>query len=233
MVRREAGRGPLVCRRGLIAAGAVLGLAAVGARIWRVNAAAVPQPEVVRHAMGEWVDLAGAFVELGDLEQTEGYFVRVSSAEVLSPRSYVERYTVVPEALEMAIDHEGDLGIVETPSLVCLTVDIRNCGSNGQLCYAEMSLVPERKNEQFMADPVLFISSERQYAENGATAASAFFGVRPGTEHTVHMPYIHANRRDGEGNLYESPYLNPVVDTDFEMVLSFLPVRHTVDVTVL
>ena len=124
------------------------------------------------------------------------------------------------------------VGYVNATAVPCLTIDIRNEGSDGQLCFADMYLVPERKNEYFMPDVPLFISSEAQYAEAGTTAASAYIGVRPDTEYTIHLPYTHGSLVAGNWVRYDTGYLNPVVDRSFELILSYLPVRRVVDVSV-
>ena len=234
MTRRSLAAAPISRRRlAALGIGAALAAAAgIVARVGYVNATAVPVPPVIRYPMGEWVELDGAFVSTSSLEQTEEYALRVTDAQVISPRSYIERYTVVSSPLDETTALEGDITGIDAPSLICLTIDIRNEGSDGQLCFADMYLVPERKNEYFMPDVPLFISSEAQYAEAGATAASAYIGVRPGTEYTIHLPYTHGSLVDGNWVHYDTGYLNPVVDRSFELILSYLPVRRVVDVSV-
>jgi hypothetical protein len=220
---------PKLSRRAFVGLGSLAALGALTGRVAYVNATAVPEPEVIGHAMGEWVELDGAFIELSDLEQTAGYAMRVSEAQVLSPREYVERYTVTSEVDVGGYD--GDIAACDVSSLVCLTIDIRNDGSQGQLCFADMCLVAGgRKNEDFLPATELFISSEEQYAASGANFASAFFAVRPGTEYTIHMPYTHGSLRGTDWVPYDSVYHNPVNDRAFDMVLSFVPVRHVVSI---
>ena len=56
--------------------------------------------------------------------------------------------------------------------------------------------------------------------------------MRPGTEYTIHLPYPPGSLVDGNWVHYDPGYLNPVVDRSFELILSYLPVRRVVDVSV-
>lgn len=95
MTRRRPAAAPISRRRfTALGIGASLAAAAgIVARVGYVNATAVPVPQVIRYPMGEWVELDGAFISTSSLEQTEGYALRVTDAQVISPRSYIERYT--------------------------------------------------------------------------------------------------------------------------------------------
>lgn len=204
----------------LIACGGLLLALVFVLRVGWVNAHAYPMPEVVHHAMGEWVELDGAFVEERNAESTEGYAVRVTGAERLSYNEYLERYGVKGT--------EPLAGLTE-PSLVCVTLEIRNTNSEtGGLQLESMHLVPERKNEFFRADMALLAETEE-----GLSADGLLFGVaiRPGTEYVVAVPYVH---QDGttqyEGRTISAAYLRPIADTRFELVLTKLPVRHVIDI---
>lgn len=220
-------------RRTLIGLGIVSISSICATRIGLVNIQAVPQPPVVHYQMGEWIDLNGSFIELADIEQTSGYAVRISNAQAISPQEYIEQYTVEPSALNMVNDYDGNIAECAVKSLVCLTMDVKNTGSTGQICFAEMFLVAEkRRNEYFLPEVGLFISSEKKYADSGANYASAYFGVKPGTQYTIHMPYIHGSLIGNGWTYHESPYLNPIADKTFSLILSYLPIRMLVDITI-
>lgn len=226
-VRKATARsGCPVTRRGVLGAGAALLVAGVGARIWRVNAEAPVTPEKIRHAMGEWVDLDGAFVDGAAYDRTEGYHVRISQAELLSYNEYVRRYSKEgdPETALYPVV-EG----LDAKSLVTLTFDIRNDDSDGCVIINEMYLIPARRNEFFRADIDLLTASE----EKLVTGATSMYGVsiRQGTEHTIHLAYGH---QGGDatvgGRVVKERWVTPIVDTRFELILSYMPVRHVVDI---
>ena len=176
--------------------------------------------------MGEWVELDGAFVDSAANDRTKGYFVRISRAELLSYNEYVRLYS-----------KEGDLETAVYPvvegldakTLVTLTFDIRNDDSDGGLNINEMYLVPARKNEFFRADIDLLTASEEKLEVGVVTIYGV--SIRQGTEHTIHLAYGHqgGNATVG-GRVVKERWVNPIVDTRFELILSYMPVRHVVDI---
>ena len=124
-----AGANARVSRRRFVAGclGAV-GVAVLAGRIWWINANAFEYPET-HHAMGEWVDLDGAFLSYAN-EATTGYSVSVQDARVMSRREYIERYALAPSQVERT-EHDA------IESVLCLSLGMKNKGSTagGVLAY--------------------------------------------------------------------------------------------------
>lgn len=215
-------KSPRISRRGFIVAGAVLSAGiAIGARTWWVNAHAIGQPQTIRHAMGEWVALNGAFSYNLYIEQSQGYSVRISAAELLSYNDYIEKY---------AVDGSQPIPGLDEKSIVCLTMGMRNDGSDGGLNLATMYLIPQRKNEFFLADTTLLASAEKGM-RGSSDAPSAGIQIRSGTEYEIHLGYTHQGGIVSyNGQDVDEAYLNPIADTKMELVLTNLPVRHTVEI---
>ncbi len=223
-------------RRGALRAGAcVLGgclAACVGARIRWVNVHAPSPPEVVGHEMGEWVALDGAFLSYSD-EGTRGYSIRVSGARICSYDEYTRWYADDGRAPDVQEGREGLEGEgLDTPSIVCLDLDLRNEESDGALLLALMYLVPERGNEFLVSDGQLLGMTEEALRGDEGNAFQALV-IRHHTEYQVHPAFRHqgATMQLGEVTLNES-LLTPVTDARFQLVVSNAPVRHVINVTV-
>lgn len=211
----------LTRRRFLAGLGAALVLTGVGARIWWVNEHAVARPEVIPHEMGEWVALDGAFTSANVSERTQGYAVCVTSAEVMSRNEYVGRH---------ATDESTTIEGLDEPAVVCVSAGIRNEDSDGGLAIAAMYLVPVRKNEYFRFDSDLFLSSETTLRESGAMMVTGF-SIRQGTEYETCLPYIRQGGTVETGGIeVNEAYLEPIHDTEFDLILTNLPVRHVIRV---
>ena len=172
--------------------------------------------------MGAWVELNGAFSS--DVYQdTDGYSVCVKEAELLSYNEYVERYSTDAEV--------GQIEGLDEKALVCVTLGIRNEDSSGGLSLFTMYLVPDRKNEYFVADTNLLLASETKLRESGSDGMGV--SIRSGTEYEIHLAYVcQAGEVDyGDGKVREC-YLRPMRDTEFELIATTLPVRHLIRVTV-
>ncbi len=209
-------------RRGLLAAfAAAVVLAGVGARTWWVNANATPKPDVVTHGMGEWIPLVGAYVTSGSAERTDGYSVRIGSAEVVSYNEYVSRY---------ANDGSPAIEGLDIPSILVPSFEMRNDGSDGYLQIASMYLVPRRKNEFFLSDYRLLVKTEEKMREGGNPGLSV--NIRKGTEYEIHPGYVHQGGTTMHGSQeIQEAYLNPIEDEEFELILSNMPVRHIVRIS--
>lgn len=187
---------------------------AVAGRIWWLNANDTGL-EVIEHPMGEWVDLDGAFSDSSS-ENTKGYYLRVSGAQIMSYNQYVETYATDGSTVQEGLD---------TLSLAVLTVDIKNDGHEGTggLNLFEMYLVPARMNEYLIEDADLFLLSETKLRESGSNGWKV--GIQEGTEYQIHLPFIH-NTSNPE--CYELK----MSDTEFLYYVSNLPVRHAIRVSV-
>jgi hypothetical protein len=171
--------------------------------------------EVIEHPMGEWVDLDGAFSDVSS-ENTKGYYLRVSDAQIMSYNQYVETY-----ATDGSTVREG----FDVPSLAVLTVDIKNDGHEGDggLNLFEMYLVPVRMNEYLIEDADLFLLGETKLRESGSNGWKV--GIKEGTEYQVHLPFIH---NTSTPECYE----RQMNDTEFLYYVSNLPVRHAIRASV-
>lgn len=211
-----------ITRRQLIGSACALAFAGVTGRTWFLNATAQAKPATIAHPMGAWVELEGAFVMDRASERTNGYAVRVTKAERLSYNQYVKRY---------ATDGSQPIDGLDTPSLVCLSVGIRNENSNGGLGIATMYLVPARKNEFLVPDTDLLLVSETKLRESGASLVTGV-SIRPGTEYEMRLAYCRQGGAFDQGDLkLREAYLETLDDTAFDLVLTNLPVRHTIRVT--
>ena len=217
------GRDVALTRRQLIGAAGALVIAGLMTQIWHVNEAAPEKPEVVRHEMGEWVELNGAFLMDRASENTDGYAVRVSSAELLSYNEYIERY---------ATDGSEQIDGLNDLSLVCLTIDLRNEDSAGGLGIGGMYLVPASKNEFFVADGDLLLASETKLRESGATLVTGI-SIRSGTEYEMRLAF---HRQGGtvevDGKKLNEAYFEAVGAGEYDLLLTNLPVRHSIRVMV-
>ncbi len=204
---------PLTRRQVVAGVAGVLALAVAG-RIWWLNDAQ-PGLEVVQHAMGEWVDLDGAFCATST-ENTKGYYLRVSKVQLMSYNEYVESYATDGSAVQQGRD---------TISLAVLTIDIRNDGHEGSggLNLFEMYLVPARMNDYLIEDADLFLSSEEKLRESGSNGWKV--GIKEGTEYQVHLPFIH-------NTSVPECYQRQMHDTEFLYYVSNLPVRHAIRIAV-
>lgn len=178
------GRG--ISRRRLIAGGAVLAAAAaIAGRIWQVNANAFDYPE--RHyAMGEWVDLDGAFTTYVN-ENTQGYSLCVQDAQIMTRAEYIERYALDPSQVEPT-DYD------DVPSVLCLTLAIKNEGSDsGGFYIYDATLVPEGEIRSMGLPGVAVGHVERAHRRVGLL-------VQPAQGLRVHRPDpLHPLRGPGRG----------------------------------
>lgn len=88
----------------------------IAIRIWAVNASAFSFSEEV-YQVGEWVPLDGDFF-YSKSEGTKDYYVRVSSAEVLSYKSFMSRFNKKEDYLASKSQHD----------VIMLRIDFRNDG---------------------------------------------------------------------------------------------------------
>ena len=197
----------LVC---LLLALAAAGL--VAARIWWVNTE-LPAIPLEYYGEGEWVPLEGAYQDETETEGTEGYSVMVEGAHVTTYDEYLADY--------------GGGGTVQAGTygnarcVVDLTLRIKNDGTtSGGLNMFESILVPERGNEYLICD----ITNEDSLWPQVQKGAGSVVNIQPGTECVVHVPYVF--------NGTEEAYYRDVLDKKFTLLVSRMPVRKMIYVTV-
>lgn len=184
---------------------------AVGVRIYLVNADA-QTIQVEHYKMGEWVDLDGAFIYKRDIEQTQGYSIRVKSAQLMSYNQYIEQY---------GQDKSRTVEGLDGQSVICLEVEAKNVGNDeGAIYIFDCKLIPERKNDYFMYARFLWEESE-------PNVKGAFhLRLMKDSEYTTFIPYkVNINDED------QSEYKQPITDTSFELIVSNAPVRKVIDVS--
>ena len=205
------GRG--ISRRRLIAGGAVLAAAAaIAGRIWQVNANAFDYPE--RHyAMGEWVDLDGAFTTYAN-ENTQGYSLCVQDAQIMTRAEYIERYALDPSQVEPT-DYD------DVPSVLCLTLAIKNEGSDsGGFYIYDATLVPEGEIRSMGYQASLWGTSNELIDDSVYS-----FSLLRDSEYTAQIPYI----------LYAAPgedFQHAIRAKRFSFIVSNAPVRNVIDIEV-
>jgi len=181
-------------------------------RIYYTNATAVQLPSVERYFMNEWVDLNGAFLNTST-ENTQGYSMRVTKAELLSYNGYIVKY---------GIDKDRKIDGLDELSLICLEIEIRNVGNeDGRILIFECKLIPDRKNTYFIPSTALWAESESTLPKDGSIRVLA---IKKDSEYTVHIPYK-INVKDLENY---TEYKKPMRDTSFELVISNSPVRKVI-----
>ena len=183
---------------------------AVAARIWWV-AENVPQIPLERYGQGEWVELDGAFQNNAD-EGTDDYSVMVEGISVMTYDEYLEAYGEGPQ-------EPGAKG--DSRCVVDVALRIRNDGTEpGGLNVFQMVLVPARANEYLICDVMNADALWPQVQEG----ASAIVSIRPGTEYVAHIPYVF--------NGGDEVYQREVTDTEFSLLVSRMPTRKMVVVSV-
>jgi hypothetical protein len=212
--KRLAGgeRGRVVSRRRFVAG--ALGVAAAAAfagRVWWVNANAFDYPE--RHyAMGEWVDLDGAFTDNTTWESTKGYALCVQDAQVMTRAEYVERYAQDPASVEAgAYD--------DVRSVLCVTLAMRNQGNDdGGIMLYDMNLIPQGAVRAMRYQTDLWATSNQNVSDD-----LYYFSLYTDSEYTAQIPYILYGSHDED-------FQHEVRATSFKFIVSNAPVRNIIDI---
>ncbi len=197
---------------------AIVGLAA---RIWWVNERVYPYPyPEEHHAMGEWIELEGAFIDSQN-ETTDGYAMRVTNAELISYREYLDLYG--EEGVEIPDDPELDV-----KSILCLTLELRNDSevSGGAILLGEFALIPDGMPLVYDFDPMLWGKSN-----SNINQTSFLIAVLPGTSTIQHVPYG-VGDLDATGGISRRYYDALPAAESYELVVSNAPVRHVIDIEV-
>ena len=213
---RSRGSSKAVCViLGIVAA---LLVAAYGMRVWYVNAHPVEAPiPVEHHVMGEWVNLDGTYL-FADYQSPEGYSVRVSKAELLTPNEFIDLYGA--EGSQHLDSDEGDV-----KSVVSLEVEIEHVGDGEVgIVLFEQRLIPERKNVAYRYDDELWWMVEPSLKDN-----PGMFSLLPDTTYVTHIPFTYTTNPDLMESYDKSPRME-IADTSFEYLLSNEPVKTVVDI---
>ncbi len=216
MTGRQTTTKPVFWKRLLKGLGCALLIALVGIRIGWVNDHALSYP-TVHHAMGDWIELNGAFLYERTSENTVDYSIRLSNAELLSYNEYIELYG------EDASKLMPDDGRRDIKSILCLTVDLSNHGEDGQFFIGEAKVLPVGNIKALSLDRKLWMESNKNIDE-----AQMFLSVYPNTEFTLHIPYIAGDVLYDDG---DNRYASALTNNSFSFVVSAAPIRHIIDIS--
>lgn len=165
------------CGRYLVTA--VLALLLTG-QILYTNAAAYSFREQI-FSPGEWVPLEGDFF-YSSQEHTEGYSLRVSSAEVMSYEAFMDRF-------HKPYDYLGESSRYD---VVVLKVDFKNEGNTqGGVYIREFNLKNETRSQYFSTS-----SDYMAIANPGFDPDTEGIRVQPGTESSLYFVYDTLVRAD-------------------------------------
>ena len=188
----------------------VIGAAALTGRIWWVNANAFEYPEA-RHALGEWVDLDGAFLSYAN-ESASGYSICVQEARIMSRHEYIERYALEPSQVE-GTDYD------DVESVLCLSLGMRNEGSTaGGFLLTEATLVPEGAIRAMRYQTGLWATSNKVIDES-----TGYISLLKDTEFTTQIPYLFYASN-------EENFQNEITARRFSFTVSNAPVRNIIDI---
>jgi len=194
--------------------GCIVVLFLVAARIVYINATASNYKNET-YQMGEWIALDGAFIQKSG-ENTDGYFVKVNDAKLLSYNEYIELY---------GIDKRDKVDGLDKKTVVSLEVSIRNeDNQDGYLNIFSFDLIPESKNNYLIRDADLWSTSEDNIS-SGEGELNTALGLVENSEYTTRIPYA---INDGTEN-YER-HQEELAQTEYEWVISNAPVRKVVKI---
>lgn len=192
---------------------AVFLMIVLAVQIVSVNAAAYSFQEQV-FPLGEWVPLEGDFF-YSSQEHTEGYFVRVSSAEVMTYEEFVERF-------HKPFDYFGE---DSRHDVVVLKVDFKNDGNTqGGVYIRDFNLKNEFRSQYFNTS-----GHYMAIANPGIDPAAEGIRIRPGTEASLFLVYDTLARAD------RVTYLEEHKDDDiltFLLNISLYPVNKMIQIEV-
>lgn len=207
----RAGRG--ISRRRLIASAlGLVGAAAIAGRIWQVNANAFDYPEQ-RYAMGDWVDLDGAFTIYAN-ENTQGYSLCVQDAQIMTRAEYIESYAIDPSDTKPT-DYD------DVPSILCVTLAIKNQGNDsGGFHIYDTTLVPEGEIRAMRYQGGLWGTNNEAINESLYS-----FRLVEDSEYTTPIPYILYSAHGEE-------FQHEIRARRFSFTVSNAPVRNIIDIEV-
>ena len=213
-----------ITRRQAVSLAIALGCVALAGRIWWVNENAPANLPIVHHALGEPVELKGAFMATRDSELTDGYTVCIQDARLCSYNEFVLAY---------ATDGRTPIEGFDTPSIVDTTWLIELDESHerkGGLMIHEMILVPARKNIYYAQNDQLFVATQENLRKGGGRGVQ--IAIHPGTTYEIHAPYTLPGGQQVlvEDRYYPKYFAESIPDRSFELRLSNSPVCHLVDI---
>lgn len=182
--------------------------------VWRVNETAIQYP-VERHAMGETVNLDGAFNETSDIEQTKDYALTVVGAHVMSVGSYLAQYGVK----DATVTTDSPVSSVV---VLDIRIDHRGSSHSGALLMADDVLVTPSGNEFYQFDPKLWAATEKK-----ANPQQTYLSIRPGTSYVTHVPFVYGFSL-GSGD--DSAYWHEVTERSFDFEVSRIPICHVIEI---
>lgn len=191
----------------------------IGVRIWHVNDTAWTLPEE-RYGIGERVSFDGAFAGY-DYEETDGYALTVTNAEVMTPREFVQAYGVDPNA---SLD---DISRPDEESLVVLTLYMENAGNEeGYMSSINWRLVSpdDPSAEYYCARNVWFFA-------HPVMESQPCFEIRPDSEFVVYVPFC-KTAQQGYLEVYDDQLKARVDECNFEFIFTNVPVRKMVEFSV-
>lgn len=166
-------------RRRILWTAAVLLVVLVGRILWvNLHAAAFPQNVF---SLGQWVPLEGDFFYTS-LENTDGYFVRVSSAEAMTYEEFLERF-------EKPLDY---LGEESRHNVIVLKVDFKNQdNTQGGVLIRDLNLVNSARSQYF--NPSV---NYMAIANPDFDPYTEGIKIQPGTEASLFFVYDTVSRAD-------------------------------------
>ena len=166
-------------RRRILWTAAVLLVVLVGRILWvNLHAAAFPQKVF---SPGQWVPLEGDFFYTS-LENTDGYFVRVSSAEAMTYEEFLERF-------EKPLDY---LGEESRHDVIVLKVDFKNQdNTQGGVLIRDLNLVNSARSQSF--NPSV---NYMAIANPDFDPYTEGIKIQPGTEASLFFVYDTVSRAD-------------------------------------
>lgn len=181
---------------------------AFAARIVYVNTHSLNEKREF-YAMGEWVPLAGDFIDSAK-ENTSGYYLRVDSAKLFSYTDYMQ---------ECGYDQSYITERIRLPVLE-LTVTLRNVeNQDGFLALSRFDLLNQTRN--------LFDSYSPLYAglKNPTLEDAVGVTIRPNTEFTVCLPFTMQYGAEDRSSLLEDG-----ADDLYYFVISKYPTRKEIKI---
>lgn len=197
------------CRVLVVLAAAVAMALGVGIRAWWLWDTAIIYPERA-HETSEEVILGGAFFDMAELEPTKDYRVTVRGARLSSFNEYVREH-----GAEGSETREG----FDEKSVVDLELEISNVGTeDGGFAIGYALLV--NGGDYLMPNSDLW-----SLGESAVEPGQLMVSVRPGTSYVTHVPYT-------VNDVGDARYAKPLAKRDYKLLLSEIPVMHTVAVRV-
>lgn len=185
--------------------------------VWSVNEKDEASTIPIEHfAMNEWVDLSGSFLHSED-QTPNGYSIRITNAELLTPSEYIKNYGAKEEATN---SEEGQ-------TVVCLEYEISHEGDGEVgLVLFEQKLIAASKDLALSYDSELWWKAEPTMKNMPGT-----FSLLPDTTFVTHIPFTYTTNPDAFQSYANSPRVE-ISNGSYELLLSYLPVKKVVDIKI-